>query len=164
MGDAIQTLIPHPTEGLAFECDPAGIITRVIWDDLGLGTRLHPGLPLSALVERDSRAKAHNFVLTLRTEQATFDWELNIPNGETIITLRFAGIAGGETLLVLAAKTDADLMKLYEALTAINNEQTNTLRALLKERAISERAPIQRDAGLYDELSRLNNELANAQR
>ncbi len=164
MRDVIPALIPHSAKGLAFECDPAGIITRVIWDDLGLGAGLRPGLPLSAIVERDSRAKAHNFALALRTEQATFDWELNIPNGDTIVTLRFAGIAKGETLLVLAAKTDAELMKLYEALTAINNAQTNTLRALMKEHTAGARAPLQHDAGLYDELSRLNNELANAQR
>lgn len=164
MEAALHNLSPRPAGGLALECDAAGIITRVIWDDLGLGSRVRPGQPLSALVERDSRIKAHNFVLALRNEPATFDWELNIPVGDEIATLRFAGVATGDNRLVLAAKSDEELMRLYEGLAAINNEQANALRVLLKERTQAAPAPVQRDAALYDELSRLNNELANAQR
>ncbi len=151
-------------QGLVLECDPAGIITRVLRDDVGVGARLRAGQPLSALVERDSRAKAHSFVLTLRRERATFDWEMNVPLGETIATLRFAGIATGDSLLVLAARSNGELMKLYEALASINNEQANILRALLKERVMAERTADPTDTSLYDELSRLNNELADAQR
>ena len=154
----------RPPRGLALECDPAGIITRVVRDDLGLAARLRPGQPLSALVERDSRIKAHNFALALRREQATFGWEMNVPIGEQIVTLRFAGVADGETRLVLAAESDEALMQLYEALTAINNEQANAVRALMKERTMTDLTAAQRDAALYDELSRLNNELADAQR
>ncbi len=160
----MQQIIPKAGQGLVLECDAAGIITKVLWDDLGLSARLRTGQPLSALVERESRAKAHNFVLALRAEGATFDWELNVPLGGTITTLRFAGITSGDSLLVLAAKSNGELMKLYEALAAINNEQTNVLRGLLKERVMAERAPDPSDTSLYDELSRLNNELADAQR
>jgi signal transduction histidine kinase len=45
-----------------------------------------------------------------------------------------------------------------------NNEQMNALRAVLKTLAGQIQTQKERDAGLYDELSRLNNEMANLQR
>ena len=46
----------------------------------------------------------------------------------------------------------------------INNEQANALRAALKDLSLNPAAPRVRDDSLYDDLSRLNNELANLQR
>jgi two-component system, OmpR family, sensor kinase len=51
-----------------------------------------------------------------------------------------------------------------EGLVQINNEQANALRAALKEAALQRRTQDERDAFLYEELSRLNNELSTAQR
>ena len=46
----------------------------------------------------------------------------------------------------------------------LNNEQTNSLRAALKDLSLRMREQTERDDYFYDELSRLNNELTTAQR
>ncbi len=85
-------------------------------------------------------------------------------------------------LLIVGAKTSNGVRMLYEELMRINNEQTNALRAAVKTQTTLEAkatlgarpaletgaspSPFrgERDDVLYNELSRLNNELANLQR
>lgn len=150
--------------GLAVLCDASGIITQVLWDDLGLAATLSCGQPLTATIERNSRAKAHSFLLELREKGVTFDWEINVQVSDAIINLQFGGVAEGDVLLVMAAATGSDVMRLYEELASINNEQATALRAAASTYVKSRHAHHSTDSQIYNELSYLNNELANAHR
>ena len=168
--------------GLAVQCDLEGTVIEVVRDDLGLASGR--GRPFSLLVDRASLAKALDMFVALRAQGTAFGWELNVPTGEGIATLQFAGVLDGERLWIVGAESDGGLLELYQALTGINNEQANALRAALKENAAlrddaATGSQTERQArvalaenvdilggtlSVYDELSQLNNELANLQR
>ncbi|MFL7808676.1 MAG: ATP-binding protein [Anaerolineae bacterium] len=168
--------------GLAVQCDLEGTVIEVVRDDLGLASG--KGRPFSLLVDRASLAKALDMFVALRAQGTAFGWELNVPTGEGIATLQFAGVLDGERLWIVGAESDVGLLELYQALTGINNEQANALRAALKENAAlrddaatgsqterQARVALAENAdtlggtlSVYDELSQLNNELANLQR
>jgi signal transduction histidine kinase len=162
------------SHGLALQCDLEGTVTAVLRDDLGLTTQEVVGHPLSLLVDRASMGKALDFLLDLRARGASLGWELNVPTSTRFVTLQFAGIVAGERLWVVGAESGNGLLELYEGLMGIQNTHVNALRSAIKEiTALRERAeradettrpfePATPD--MYDELSRLNTELANLQR
>ena len=146
--------------GLALLCDLQGLIVQVLRNDLGL-EKAAPKQLFFGLVESASREKAMNFLTELKSQGAILDWEMNIPSAGRITTLHFAGGLAGDSLLITAA-TDSQLAeRLYDDLLRMNNEQTNLLRAALKDRQESSQPA---SDPMYDEISRLNNELVAMQR
>jgi signal transduction histidine kinase len=150
--------------GIALVCDVQGTILKVIRDELDISDKVIPGKPLTSLVDQGSCAKALNFLAELREQRAAFDWELNVPIAGRVTTLHFAGGATNGNLLIVVAQNSNDVMKLYEELMQMNNEQMNALRQAIKEQMDLARVQTERDGALYDEISRLNNELVNLQR
>lgn len=168
--------------GLVLACDLDGHVLEVLHDDISLPGG--EGKPFSLLVDRASLSKALDMMLALRAQGSAFGWELNVPSGEGIVTLQFAGVRNGERLWIVGAESDGGILELYQALTGINNEQANALRIALKESALLKESATLRARGpsgpetgvqsraealdaslsVYDELSQLNNELANLQR
>jgi signal transduction histidine kinase len=155
---------PHEPRGVALICDAQGRVLRVIRDELDLNERIAPGRLLPGVVDKVSTTKALAFLDEIRTHGAAFNWTLNCPIDGELVPLHFAGCAGDEGLAVVAARSRSDIIKLYDELMKINNEQINALRQALKEQTERARDLRDQDIGLYDELSRLNNDLANAQR
>jgi signal transduction histidine kinase len=152
------------TRGLALLCDADGNITHIVRDDLGVSAHIALGQPLVRLVERGSLVKALNFLTELKTNHAVFDWEMNVPVGESIVTLHFTGGKINAHFLIVAALNGKIALALYEEMMRMGNEQTNALRAALKAQAETTRAHVERDSALYNEISRLNNELVAMQR
>lgn len=153
-----------PDRGIAVLLTPDGTLDRVLRDDFEMASDLEPGAPFEALVDEGGRRKAQAFVQALRDRQAAFAWELNAKVDGRLRALHFAGGWVGERLLVVAAPSPEQLVRLNEELMRINSEQTNALRTVSKALASGARDVTERDDGLYDELSRVNNELANLQR
>jgi signal transduction histidine kinase len=141
--------------GVVLRCDKAGAILEVLTDSLGLGEAAQPGQPFSRLAARGGLEKALSFLEAVRSQGAAFDWPINVVVEDSIKTIQFAGAYNGDKLLIIGAENSWQLIKLYEELMRINNEQTNALRAIFQNR---------RDDNLFDEISRLNNELVAAQR
>ncbi len=156
--------VEDPEVGIAFTCGLDGTIIDVIRDQLGVSDRIAPGRPLSTVVDRGSLGKTLNFIVEIKIQGAAFDWQLGVPLEGRISMLSFAGIVSGERLLIVAAKTADGLEKLVEDLMKIGNEQINRLRSAMKDRAELTTEKAQQESYLYDELGRLNNELANLQR
>lgn len=150
-------------DGIALLCDRDGEILDIICDALEL-TGVGVGRHLTEVVDEGSAEKARHLLASLREGEAAFDWELNACADNGIITLRFAGVALEDRIWVLAARTNHGLTQLCEEFAVINNEQTNALRAALKEKSDLSRATKEADEDLYDEISALNNELVAMQR
>lgn len=144
-------------------CDEQGEVVELVCNGLGVD-RARAGVPFDHVVDEASAEKARTFLTLLLEEGVMFDWELNVPVEMELTTLRFAGIAADQRLSILAARTNHGLTQLCEELTQISNEQTNALRAALKENAALSRAGAEPDDSYYDEISRLNNELVAMQR
>jgi signal transduction histidine kinase len=152
-----------PGMGMAVICDRTGMVQSILQDDLAIDGLGADG-PLLDLLTPDSRAKGERFLRTLREDGLAENWELNVRLEGRIVPLLFGGVSSGETMVVLAARSRSSLARTYEELMRINNEQTNILRDVMKQQAVSARRLAEQDIGLYDELSRLNNELSTTQR
>jgi len=150
--------------GVALLCNTQGQVLKIIRDELGMGGALAIGRLLPALVDSVSTRKALSFLDEIRTEGAAFNWTLNCPVGGEITPLHFAGCASSDGLMVVAARSRSDIIRLYDEMMKINNEQINALRLAVKDQISRSQSLRDQDAELYNELSRLNNELANAQR
>jgi signal transduction histidine kinase len=146
----------NTNRGLALLCDEHGDLLQILCDQFGLGDRLTAGMPFPRLAAPGSLAKALSFLVELKTRGAAFGWEINIAVDGQIKTLLFHGGRVHQLLLILGAEDWTNSRKLEEGLMGVNNEQSNTLRATLKEKSS--------DAAMYNEISRLNNELIAAQR
>jgi signal transduction histidine kinase len=145
-----------PITALALLCDSDGIITRVIQAPSWLGNALQVGMPFSRIVAPGNLAKALSFLVELRGQGIAFDWEINLACNAQTKTLHFTGGKAGESILIVGSENGKMALQLFEEMTRISNEQTNTLRAIWKQ--------ARRDDSLYDEISRLNNELVGMQR
>lgn len=147
-----------PERGLALWCDAGGMILQTLRNDLGLAEAT-PGRLFLRLVDSASRVKAMNFLAKIKEAGAAFDCELNIALADGPTTLHFSGGQVEEQLLIVGAIDSQLAAQLYADMLRMSNEQANRLRAFIKEEGRADR-----DAGLYDEISRLNNELVAMQR
>jgi PAS domain S-box-containing protein len=150
--------------GVALVCDLEGNVLEVTRDDLGFAESDVQGRPFALLVDRASLGKALSLLVELQAQGAVFGWELNVPIGGQVTTLHFAGAASDDRLLIIGARTNDTVERLSEDLVEIGSEQMSALRAAVEERAELVLSQAERDSVLYDELTRLNNELANLQR
>lgn len=143
--------------GLALLCDTDGDIIDILYNPPELEIKVQKGKPFTRLVASGSLANALSFLADIRTKGAAFEREINITTTATPIkTLRFVGSVVGKTILIVGSEDFSVAQKLYGEMMRINNEQTNTLRTVLKEQS--------RDDNMYNELSYLNNELVAMQR
>lgn len=146
---------------LALLCTREGLIEQILRDDLGVAAA---GAKLPDIVDPGSSRKAENLLATLGERQYTTGWQLNLPFGAAARPFEFAGAAADGALLILAAATDEDLRGLLDDVADANLAASQALRALLHEPRAGLSASMSRDNQLYEELSRLNNELINRER
>jgi signal transduction histidine kinase len=153
-------MIEEQERGLAVLCDLQGLILRVLRNDLDLKKAV-AGQLFFGLVDRASRMKAMNFLTELKEHGAVLDWEMNLPREGDVIPMHFAGGQAGDSLLITAAANSPLAARLYEDMLRMNNEQTDLLRTILKDNLVTTDAP---SDFMYNEISRLNNELVAIQR
>lgn len=151
--------------GLALMCDPHGAILEILRDDFGIAHEPIRGTFLPELASAGGAAKVRTFLETVRAEHVAFDWELTVPVGWQPTPLHFTGgHAEDGNLFIIAAPTRTGVDRLYDGLLSISNEHATMVRALMKEHAAQARVGDARDSARYDELTRLNNDLATAHR
>lgn len=143
-------------QGFAVLTDEWGTIKKVLRIHPDFTGIIEPGKPLSTVVEHQSVQKFLTFLVTLRREKALFNWDLNVLRNGKIVDLYFiGGLIDGDSLIV-ASKSTVEAGILYEEFLKINNEQTDILRATLKQHA--------KEQDAYLEMTKLNNEMLNLQR
>lgn len=147
--------------GLALLCTRDGVIEQILRDDLGVATT---GAKLTELVDSGSSKKAEKLLATLGQREYTTGWQINVPFDAGARPLTFAGAAGERTLLIIAAANDSELRALLDDVADANVAASQALRALLHEPRAGITTSMSRDNQLYEELSRLNNELINRER
>lgn len=150
--------------GIAFMCTADGTILRIIRDDLGLPGQFRAGTTIVDVVEASSAAKTREFLAALTGGSPAFDWELSMSVAGRPTPMHFAGIAEADHLFIVAARSCTGLGRFNQELMLIYNEQANALRAAVKELSLYKGRPSAEGSVLYEDLSRVNNELANLQR
>ena len=151
----------RPSGVVGLLCDGEGTILEILRDEVA---DLRPGGSLLDLMDAQSRAKALHFLGALREGRADAEWEMNVRASGAVFPMVFAGGAEGGRLLVVGGESRSEVLRFYDDLMRMNNEHVNTIRALIKDRILSERRRESEQEPLYDDLSRLNNELVNARR
>lgn len=147
---------------LAVACSSEGEITQILRDDLGCAGE--PGTHLSAIVDSGSSRKAENLITTLQKRGCVVGWQLNVPDRDGARTLYFAGSVSDDSLLILAASGRSSITELFDDLGASGVATPDALRRVLTEGNTDITAAMAGDIRLYEELSRLNNDLINRER
>ncbi len=150
--------------GLALLCRVDGVIEKVLLDQVPLANDAAVGSHFRALVTAECEEKADRFLREISSRKSAFGWELQVRSGRTARPLHFGGSSSGTSLLIVAARSTAELTKVYEDVNSVDDASVDDFRALLRERSIDEASTSFRPLDIYDDLTRLNNELANSQR
>ncbi len=157
--------ITDQDKGIAIVCDVNGIVRSVVRDELGLSARVPPGGSIVQLADQGSAEKAGRFLLSLQKPWAASDWEISVPCPGGIWPLHFTGTAIQEGFLIVAAQSGNGLSRVNQELLCGNNKQTGTaLSATANELALPFNGSADSDSKMYDELTRVNNDLSNMQR
>ncbi len=147
-------------QGFAVVCDEYGHVIDVIRDTFGLGSTVE----IKHIVDPEDRPKFERFLATVQSRQAAFDWSINVSPGARTVTLHFGAAAFEGRVLMIAAETRADLARLSRELVGETDRSTERLRRVLQESALQLDVRAEQDAHLYEELSRMTNELSATQR
>jgi PAS domain S-box-containing protein len=147
---------------IALLCDTEGRILEILGDGLGLAGRFPAGRLFNSGLAAGSLVKSLSFLQEIRANRAAFEWELQIAaeNGPAC-TLYFDGCIVGGRVLIVGGASSPELRDLLDDLVRI---QSNWVRLGLKETSLREVVGERSTHDIYNELSRLNNALANAQR
>lgn len=151
-------------QGIVLTCTGDGMIDAVIADNDAIGVARHLGESFVRLVDAASISKALNFLLELKAGRTVTGWEMNLVVGRNLHTLQFAGFHRDHTLYIIGAKQDSEVIRMYEDLSRMNNEQITSLRRVVKERASATPAIKRADNPYLDDLTKLNNDLVTLQR
>ena len=153
---------PAPA-GIALLCDPQGIVQVVLLDGMGLDGVV-PGQSLEKAVDHGSRIKLLNFLVEVRGRGNAFNWEINFPGQGRLVTLRMAGMLAQDSLMIVAARAPYDALVLSDEFLKINPVEGAAFHTLLKQNLQPAAGLGEQDGSVYDEITRLNNELFALQR
>jgi signal transduction histidine kinase len=151
-----------PPDAIAVLVDEIGSIVEVLVDERGLTAGLPARTSFVTLCDDHSAAKAARLLDEVRQKGVARNWEIVVrsPSGPTLLLWHGARI--DRALLLVGGRGPGDLLYMCDDMMRMNNEQTDLVRAALKE--LLARAPPEPPNALFDELTRLNNELTTLQR
>jgi len=150
--------------GIVLLCDEKGLILKVIHDDIGLIQTNPVGKLFAHFVDAESLAKSLDFLLEIKTKKLAFNCPISLKTGQSLIKLGFTGALLDEKLFIIGQGNSSETIEFVDWLQQINNEQANEIRHLYKKATKTSANSQTSDATVFDELSRLNNELINLQR
>jgi signal transduction histidine kinase len=148
--------------GTALVCNNQGNIEKIIRDNLNLFGSSDIGKSFMFIVDSANVDKVVNFHKAILNHYAVCNWEINVNNNKHIRTLNFSGIIFQEKLFLLIAELSQDILKFFNEIQQMHNLKVNKIReqnAMIRD--FSHTTP---DDQVYDELAKMNNELANLQR
>lgn len=159
-----MTISPNEAvAALALLCDAEGAVRQVLYDGLGVGPAA-PGQPLESILDYASDEKCRAFLDSIRAKGAAYDWEMNVPAGGRVRSLHFGGSVTASGIFVAAAATRSGLTRIYEEFIRVGAGPSGAPAPGDTAAPAPAPSPWDRDSELYDELTRLNNELVTAQR
>ena len=142
----MSTFSNDPRE-FAVLCDAESIVGEILHDSLGIRDYLQAGAPWTTLLDSASIRKALAFLTTINLRGRAVGWEFNVDMRHGLELLHFAGAKMADGLLVVGAAHAEVSLNRYQAM----HETDETISA-------------DKPALLFDEITRINNELINVKR
>ena len=151
--------------GIALVCDARGGILEVLRDDLAITGAPRARTGFTTLGGPETASKARAFLDAVEAERTAFDWELTMPVAGQPMALHFdGGVTTEGNVLIVGAATRGGIDLVYDDMLRIGHQEAGLVRALLTAHVGASRDRVERDSAQYDELTRLNNDLATAHR
>jgi signal transduction histidine kinase len=147
-------------DGCVFMCDEQTTTRHILHDSIGLGEGELLGRPFTSLVERSALEKALNFLIHVQTESAAFNWQITVQLSGALKNLFFAGVMTPGGMLIIAAASRRGQFMIYDRYV----KGSIDLEPSVLEKAQALRDQACQDEEFFENLTRLNNELANLQR
>ena len=145
-------------EGFVLLCGSDGQIDKVVYNNLD--KKIKKGMYLTQLVDQESVEKIIDFIVKIKENTAVFGQELSVNYKNEIIPLAFSGIyTENENLMVIGSDKIDTIFKYYEELMKMNNQYANNVREIIREQLNNSK-----DDSIYNDLTRVNNDLVNVQR
>lgn len=150
-------------EGVVLLITEAGAVTEILhdtFDYFSFETGSKPSF--TDYLINDSVEKGCRFIESLNTNGVAYDWELHVEGQDNKSLFNFSGVKTGNGIVLIGSPDPDDMEKFLNGLMEMNNEQVNKLRLFMKKN--QKKFLEENEWTLYDEMSGLNNELANTQR
>ncbi len=146
---------------IALLLDLDGAIEQIVFNSLVESPRV--GASVRDLFEPSAQEKVAGLLAETRQRGIAVDWELPLCTHEGPKLVRVSATRLGDAVFLTGNGGASDVYDLYDELMRINNEQSSSLRAALKQIARRRRDPPE-SAAIYDEMTKLTNELGALQR
>ena len=155
---------PRQIIGISLLCTGSGSILEVLQDELDMAGEIREGMLLTGLVANSEFGKVMNFLADINSNGYTGSWEINTQIRDRIETLHYTGCSLGGNNLIVSAPTLRDLPAYFNRILTILSKEEGSPGTDVSNLGELVGRKIREEFDLHDELSRLNNELINAQR
>src|SRR5215216_4752253 len=95
---------------VALLCDNNGVVRQILYDGLS-GGEITAGQSLESALDQGSCEKCRAFLDTVLSKGAAHGWEMNLPVGGCIRSIRFSANTTGDGIFIAAATTSAGIVK-----------------------------------------------------
>jgi len=138
---------------------------ELVIDQLGLAGCFPVGHLFSSSLGSGAVLEGLSFLEEIRKSESAFGWELQITGQDGPMHVCFDGyLVDDGLLLLLGVVSSEELPDFLDHLISVRKELAGRIPMGSKEKALKQSEDGRSQHSLYNELSRLNNELANAQR
>jgi signal transduction histidine kinase len=151
-------------QGIVFLCDDTGKIVEVVQNDIPGADFIKHNVLFPSIVERESMGKALSFLLDIRRNRITPDWEINLDLEGKATMLYFFGAQRDKGLLVVGAPNYTSALQLFETITKETSGDKESIKDRKEARSDLQEPKARNDELYFDELTRLYNELSNVER
>jgi len=153
----------YTDEGILFSCNQEGRIAKVHYNGTKISSKQLNDKLFAELFQSDNIQKALEFLVKIKEDSASFGWEFFLQREISIEPFYFSGALIAEEYFIFGSRSKVNFNKFVTGMMLLNNEQINRIRFLEKAKSKSEKKK-EINSELFDELSRLNNELVEIQR
>jgi len=144
--------------------DQKGAVRRILCNTMVPGEKLACGSFLLELMTPGSREKARRFISSIVESGEAMLWEVHADlQGEGEPAL-LSGVVHGDNLLLACTAERSGIVDMCMELSALADDEALRLADFLRERVVKPQLSAAGHESLFDEITRLNNDLINAHR
>ena len=147
-------------KGFIIKTNSIGKILEVRLDDF---LNAAENVPFLQYIDPASMGKVMAFLTELNKTESILGWEINVKINENFRSVYIAGLKIKENFIIIGSTNQETMLKYYNDFIQMNNIQVNTITKVIFENKSADLND-SRSNDQFDELTKINNELANLQR
>jgi signal transduction histidine kinase len=140
-----------------------GTLIEVLYDELGVSSRIGPGTDFTELVIPSSRRKAARFLRTVQGSHSALDWELSVKLQHAVPSFFFSGCLTDDGMVIVGTKDAISDVPISADLVAAAGESAGGLKQAFTEFGARRDAMVAKERSLNFRLSQLEQAMAHSQ-